>query len=57
MVSELDKYIINRITKSLESSRFSIYFETLAEILAEILMLFGTVLQIIGVYTVRICLH
>merc|ERR1711990_289202 len=57
MVSELDKFVINRITLSLDSSRFSIYFEALAEILAEIVMLFGTVLQVIGIYTIRISLH
>lgn len=57
MVSELDKYLINNLSHKLESSGWAVYFETVAEILAEILLLFSTVVQAIGIYNTRICIH
>jgi len=57
MVSELDKYLINNLSHKLESSGWVVYFETVAEILAEILLMFSTVVQTIGIYNTRICIH
>ena len=45
------------LSHKLESSGWVVYFETVAEILAEILLMFSTVVQTIGIYNTRICIH